>query len=109
MAKTPLYISKFIKEIKQSILIDEKEKNTWIEQAQTLPKVFVQNFSKFLKARNTLVKKYLEKAIEANPQLITELKNQITKIKINILKLQENEDTGTLNADSLLEENLKKI
>lgn len=97
----------FLNEVSNSILIDDSEKNYWIENFKTLPVNLTTYFYNFIKEKNTLVNLYLDKALEENPEALNVVKEKVSKLRTLANDLMQQE-TQT-DADTTLEAELEKL
>lgn len=108
MPQTDTFLTRFKTEVQRSLLLEEADKVYWLENAEKLPVSLVEAFFDLIKAKNELIDVYIQKAIEEKPELVAEFKNKITKLKKDLLKLEEKESSNQ-SAEAILEQELKNL
>lgn len=78
-------------ELEKSMLIDEPDRDFWLDSLPNLPIVTVQNLLEALRPKNQLVTEYINAALgqDENQEHLTALKNKIKSIKQNAFKVEE--------------------
>jgi len=108
MAKsTTKIVEKLKAEVGRSILLEDREKEFWIKNCETMPLTLIVFFHSYLKKQNALVDSYIKKAIDDHPELVAEIKAKTRKIKNALSGLHGAEDEKA--AEKLLEEQIKQI
>jgi poly(3-hydroxyalkanoate) synthetase len=105
--KIPSLQEDFAKEISRSILLSDQEKQYWLENSATLPALLIEYFYKFIKEKNKLVDSYIDRAIKANPTLLTQIKTKVSGFRQFADDLTQKESGQA--ADENLEAELKNI
>ncbi len=108
MPLNPDFIAQFKAEVQRSLLLEDSDKQYWTTNTATLPESLINYFYNLIKAKNKLIDSYIQKAIEQKPELVAEFKNKITKLKKDLLKLEEKE-SSTRSAEEILEQELKNL
>ncbi len=96
-------------EIKKNILLEDEDKQYWLQVAETLPSPLLEYFYNFLKEKNVLLDSYIDKAIQADPDLLPTLKAQVKNLQKHFREFQEKDATNKENAETFLQEELKNI
>jgi hypothetical protein len=102
------FLKDFSAQIENTLLLDEADKNYWRQNMQNLPENLLQYFSSVLAEKDNLIDRYLEKALSLNPDAATNLKNKVTKMRKDILEMEESEDENKVKLEEMLDEELKK-
>ena len=97
-------MKRFKKEIERCFLLEDTDKLFWLEKAETLPANLLESMFAFFKEKNNVVDSYLNKAIEADPQVVNEMKNKVQTMKKHIFRFKEEK----INKEEKPEENLEK-
>lgn len=95
--------------IKNTLLLEQADKNYFLENLTQLPNSALQYFYLELKPKNELVEAYLERAITDNPALINQFKQRVTKLGKQILALQEDEEKNPEKLEKLLQQKLNNL
>jgi 6-pyruvoyl-tetrahydropterin synthase len=98
-------IKNLLEEVDKSLLLSSEEKIYWKNNSTSLPEAMLEYFFNYLKPRNDLVARCIEKAAAANPHLMEELKQKVKDLKKTILQIREEQD---LRSDSSVEKNLEQ-
>ena len=96
-------------ELEKTILLEEADQKYWLKNLQKLPLALIEDFYRLLKPKNDLVDKYLKKAAKNDPRVLLEFKFRVKNLKEKIYGLQEKQQGKKENAESILEEELKKL
>ncbi|MCC7197144.1 hypothetical protein IT413_03020 [Candidatus Peregrinibacteria bacterium] len=105
---TQKFLQDFSKQIENTLLLEEVDKNYWRENMKNLPESLLRYFSSALAEKDKLVDSYLEKALTINPEAANLLKDKVTKMRKDILSLEENESDNKAQLETMLDEELKK-
>lgn len=97
------------KEVSRSILLSKKDRDYWLNHAQSIPEPILTKFLKELKQNNDLMETYLKKALDEDPTLLDKMKQKIIKIKKRALELQEKDSSNKENVENYLEEEFNKL
>lgn len=102
-------VQKLKTEIEKSILLDETEKQYWLDILDKLPDVILEGMYKTIKAKNDLMQTYISTALKNDPdhEYLNQLKTKIKKIKNTALQISEKEQS--VDAESLLVEKLANL
>lgn len=97
-------VQQFKREIRSCILLRPDIKKFWMEKAETVPYPLLRDMYKTVKAKNRLIKKYIQKALKEDKKnkILKELDSQIAEIKTKAKKLEEVQEQK--EAEKLLEE-----
>lgn len=108
MANLDVY-KKLVEEIKKSLLLDDADKQYWLENGKNLPDVIIEGVYNAVKAKNDLMQIYIKTALKNDPDqnYLKQLKTKIKEIKSETLKLSEKEQTA--DADEILAAQLAKL
>ncbi len=96
-------------EIAKSLLLSEADKSSLLSGLDAMPRMMVEYLLKTLREKNLIVDEYVERALRDNPGILPELKEKISKMKINLLQLEESEEANGKDAEKVLEEKLNKL
>lgn len=105
---TKKFLQDFSEQIENTLLLEEVDKNYWRENMKNLPENLLRYFSSVLAEKDKLVDSYLEKALTINPEAANLLKDKVTKMRKDILSLEENESDNKAQLETMLDEELKK-
>jgi len=96
-------------EIGKSLLLGKNDKKFWLENADTLPDVTLENVIKIIKVKNAQVEAYLKTAIakDKDHKYLIELKSKIKHIKQKALSIEE--EIGKNMEEEKLKKELKDI
>lgn len=100
-------IKKFKQEISRSHVLEESDKTFWLQNAESLPEEVLDQVFGIVKVNNELVETYVVTAMKDDPSLVTELRNNIRKIKKNMLTAAEKEQQP--EAEKELEKGLANL
>lgn len=100
-------ITNLKKEAQKNLLLTMKNREFLISSASLLPEKILKNLLKNLKDQNKKTEKYIEIAINNNPNLAMEMKSKSRVIKQKISELQENEEKS--NIEKNIDEELQKL
>ncbi len=103
------FLAQFKSEVQKSLLLEEADKQYWLENAEKLPVSLIKAFFEELKKKNNVMNSYIQAAVDADPSLISELKNQLRSIQSHILKLKEKSESSGEKIEETLESQLKQI
>jgi|WetSurMetagenome_2_1015567.scaffolds.fasta_scaffold127774_2 hypothetical protein len=97
------------KEILRSLLISDEDKAYWLGNIDDLPDVLVDEMTRVVLKKNTVVDGYLDTALGNDPdhKYLAELKNKLAKAKKKAFSIDEKTEKG--RAEKYLENKLKKI
>lgn len=102
------FLKDFSTQIENTLLLDEVDKNYWRENMQNLPENLLRYFSAVLADKDKLVDSYLDKALTIDPEAANMLKNKVTKMRKDILSMEENEVDNKGQLEEMMDEELKK-
>lgn len=104
-SKTKL-ASELKSEVEKNIYLTMENKYFLLENFSVLPEKILKGLLKDLKKQNTTARKYIEKAIDENPGLVTEMKSKSRILKQKLTEIQEEE--GKEAIERKLEKQLRK-
>lgn len=88
-------------ELEQSILLEESERNYWLLALPTLKITAIQGLLDILRASNSQVDQYIEKALSADQkeEHLKNLRADIARIKQHAFQLEEQSEAGIQSAE----------
>lgn len=102
-------VNSFKQEISKCVLLEDADKMFWLEKAETLPSNLLETMVAFFKEKNDLFNSYLNRAIEADPHVVDEMKNKVLTMKKHLFKFKEEKVQKEEQPEENLEEALKQI
>lgn len=102
-------VDRFKREIEKCFLLEDMDKLFWLEKAETLPTNLLETMAAFFKEKNDLFNLYLNKAIEADPGVVNEMKNKVLIMKKHLFKFKEEKVQKEEQPEENLEDALKQI
>ncbi len=102
---------KLKKELLRCLLLNDDDKNYWLENADTLPQMVIEGVYKTLKEKNDLMETYMNVALQNDPdhKHVLELEEKIKNMRRNVLKKDESAVTKNEDAEALLAEKLANL
>lgn len=109
LPKEQIKIEKFRKEISRSLLLSEDQKIYWLQTAESLPGIALENILAELEKKNAIVDEYLYKALDndKDKKILAELKQNFDLTKSGIVGLRENKEKEQAELD--LDQTLKNL
>jgi hypothetical protein len=102
------FLKDFSAQIENTLLLEEADKNYWRENMKNLPENLLRYFSQVLAEKDKLVDSYLDKALTIDPEAANVLKNKVTKMRKDILAMEEGEVDNKGKLEEIMDEELKK-
>lgn len=102
------FLKGFSAQIENTLLLEEADKNYWRENMKNLPENLLRYFSQVLAEKDQLVDSYLDKALTIDPEAANVLKAKVTKMRKDILAMEEGEVDNKGQLEEMMEEELKK-
>lgn len=102
-------VDQFKHEIDRCILLEDEEKSYWLHAADTLPIPLLERMYVFFKEKNDVIDLYVTKAIEADSDVVTDLKQKVQTLKKHVLQFKEAEEKAPEEAEKALEEALENL
>lgn len=102
------FLKDFSAQIENTLLLEEADKNYWRENMKNLPENLLRYFSQVLAEKDKLVDSYLDKALTIDPEAANVLKNKVTKMRKDILAMEEGEVDNKGQLEEIMDEELKK-
>jgi hypothetical protein len=94
-------------ELEKSILLDEADREYWLNAIRKLPEESVPAVLKDILESNNMVEKYLLAALEADPKIIDKLKSKTRQIQNKAFEIDQTAESQ--NAENDLDDQLKQI
>lgn len=100
---------KLQKSLQRCLLLQETEKNFWLQQIPKLPDSMLVEIYTTVESKNFIMDSYTREALKKDPdnKLLAELEQKISQIKKESLALEENAQTA--DPDAALKKQLKNI
>lgn len=102
------FLKGFSAQIENTLLLEEADKNYWRENMKNLPENLLRYFSQVLAEKDQLVDSYLDKALTIDPEAANVLKAKVTKMRKDILAMEEGEVDNKGQLEEMMDEELKK-
>lgn len=98
-----------LREITRCVLLEEEDKTSLLSTVNDAPESLLDTMYEFFKEKNDLVDLYVTRAIESDPEVVTEMKNKVYILKKHILEYQEAEEKDEERAEEMLEEAIEDL
>jgi|GEM_PF-2276294 len=102
-----VFRKKLLIELNRSLIVDEKTREYWMKNYQTLPITAVTFFYEYLLKANQQIDKYIAAGLESSPELVEQITLKSKAAKKKLLKFQEHDSQDEENPEEFLKENLK--
>ena len=98
------FLTQFRSELQKSLLLEEVDKQYWLENCEKLPVAFLKSVYRLIRGKNKMMEKYIHTALENDTDHVhlADLKAKIKKLKLQSMEIDEKIQSD--EADIILKE-----